>query len=83
VTARRTVSFLGAVVTAGRRGPGGGDSRADGTVPRRDGDDDDGGGGQGGGGIVPDAAVKAEEERDGDDNEGRGGEGRLSSQARW
>jgi hypothetical protein len=38
-------------VTAGRRGPNGGDGREDGVVPGHGGDG--GGGGQGGGGMVP------------------------------
>jgi hypothetical protein len=58
VTVGRTSRFLGAVVTAGQRGPCGNDGRADGVVPWRGGDG--GGGSQGGGGVAP----MVEDERD-------------------
>jgi hypothetical protein len=43
-----TARFPGTVVTVRRRGPDGGDGRADGAIPERD-----GGGGQGGDSVVP------------------------------
>jgi hypothetical protein len=81
--AGRMAWFQGAVVTAGRRGPDGGDSRADGAVPERGSDGDGGGGGRGGGGVVSGATVKVEEERDGDGGEGGGGAGWLKSRKQW
>jgi hypothetical protein len=79
VTTGRMVRFLGATVTTERRGPNGGDDRADGAVLGCGGDDDGDGGGRGGG-MVPGTTVKAKEERDDD---GGGGVGWLSSRVRW
>jgi hypothetical protein len=61
VMAGKTGWFQGTAVTAERHGLGGGDGRADGTVPEHSGDGDDGGGGQEGSGMVS----TVEEEWDG------------------
>jgi hypothetical protein len=75
VTTGRMARFPGATVTTERRGPNGGDGRADGAVPGCGGDDYGDGGGRGGG-MVRGTTVKAKEERDDD---GGGGAGWLGS----